>query len=175
MAQRPRERQLARARRDELDPIAPGIADVESPLRRDLGIVRPPNLDSRIPQSRGKSIELGHRFDEEGRVCLDRRGERILDADVQLPRTAAKPAPASSCQKRRLRDLLEPEEVAVERTRGALAVRRSRNLNMVQPGDRAQRIARPSYSGNGLPAMTRYVSPSDPAATSRVDSASTRR
>ena len=68
-------------------------------------------------------------------VRLLRGRERILDADVELLRTRAKPAAAAGAQLLRLRQLLHPEQAAVERARRVLAARRRRDLHVIDARD----------------------------------------
>ena len=73
---------------------------------------------------------------DEARVRLPRGRERLLDADVQLLRTRAEPAAAARRKHDRLRNLLEPEQPAVEHPRLVLAAGGRRDLNVVDAGDR---------------------------------------
>ncbi len=108
-------------------------------------------------------------------MSLDSGNEGVLDPDVELRRSGTEPAPASAGENRRLVDLREAEHRAVEPAGVVLTSGRSRDLNVMEPRDRRQRDARPSYSGSGLAATTTKVRPSGPADARRVDAASTRR
>jgi lipopolysaccharide/colanic/teichoic acid biosynthesis glycosyltransferase len=83
-------------------------------------------------QPGAQGVEVG--ADEAG-VRLVRRGEWILDTDVQLLPPGAEPAPATRAQCLRLRQLFQPEQRAVERARGVLAAGRSGNLDVIDPRD----------------------------------------
>ena len=67
---------------------------------------------------------------------LARRRERLLDADVQLLRAGAEPAAAAGPERLGLRQLLHPEQAAVERPRRLLASGRGGDLHVVDPEDR---------------------------------------
>lgn len=148
---------------------------MKAPLRRDLGVVGPSDLDARFSESRCKLLERRDRLDGERGVRLLGRREGILDADVQLPCSCAEPAPSTPFEDWRLLDLGEPEQAAVEGPRSLLAPRWRRNLNVMNTRDRGQSDKRPSYSGRGFPATTMYVTPPEPAVMRRVDAASIRR
>ena len=81
-------------------------------------------------------VEVG---DDEPRVRLARRGEGLLDADVQLLRARPEPAAAAGPERLRLRQLLHPEQAAVERARLLLAPWRSGDLDVVDAEDRHRR------------------------------------
>ena len=106
---------------------------------------------------------------------LRRRPERLLDADVQLGGAEREPAPAPHREQRRLLELRQAQEAAVERPGRLLATGRGGDLDVVQAGDRRHRDARPSYSGFGCAATATNVIPPSPATTMRVAAASTRR
>jgi len=101
---------LALPRRHDLQPVSPRVVHVESPLRRDLGVVGPANVDACSRQRSRKPIERGDGVQGEGRVRLGGRREGIFDADVQFDRSASKPAPTPTCKQRRLLDFLEAYE-----------------------------------------------------------------
>jgi hypothetical protein len=66
-------------------------------------------------------------------VCLPRRRERLLDADVELAAAGERePGSAARAQRLRLGELLEAEQPAEEAPRLVLAARRGRDLDMVQ-------------------------------------------
>ena len=81
---------------------------------------------------------------------LRRRSERLLDADVQLAAAEREPAASAHGEQRRLLDLGQSEQLAVERAGRVLAARRRRDLDVVESGDARHRDARPSYSGFGF-------------------------
>ena len=96
-------------------------------------------MDDRYPgvvEARGELVELG---DDEARMCLACGRERILDTDVQLLVARAEPAAAAGGERLRLRQLFEPEELAVERASFLLAARRCGYLHVVEAGDRHPR------------------------------------
>ena len=68
-------------------------------------------------------------------MCLGRGCEVVRDADVQLVRTEAEPHATACGEQRRLLELLEPEEVAVEAPGVVLAPGRGRDLDMVETDD----------------------------------------
>jgi len=80
--------------------------------------------------------EPGEVVGDEARMRLARRGERLLDADVELLRSRAEPAAAARREGGRLGDLVETEERAVERPRSVLASGGRGNLDVVDAGDR---------------------------------------
>ncbi len=94
-------------------------------------VVRP-HADALGLEALAERVEV---VDDEPRMRLAGRDERLLDADVKLRRADAKPATAACRERRRLRHLLEPEQLAVERARGALAARRRGDLHVVDARD----------------------------------------
>ena len=134
-------------------------------------VISLPSRDER----RRELLEIGDRADAQGRMCLRRRPEGILDADVQLAVAEREPASPSHGQQRRLLDLGQLQQVAVERACRRLTARRRGDLDMMQPGDSRHRDSRPSYSGFDLAPATMNVIPSGPAPACRLASASTRR
>ena len=85
------------------------------------------------------------------------------------PAPEPEPTAAAGREQRRLLDLRQPEQPAVERARRILAAGRRSDLDVVESVTRCHRDARPSYSGSGFPPTTTNVSPSSPATTSRVE------
>ena len=77
---------------DDLDPVPPGIRDVEASLARDLRLVGPSDLDACIDERRGKLTQCLLRADEKGRMRLRGGCEGIVDTDVQLRCPGPKPA-----------------------------------------------------------------------------------
>src|SRR4051794_1468009 len=67
---------------------------------------------------------------------LRRRGELVLDPDVELPPVGQRePRAAARRERRRLLDLLQPEQLAEERARRRLAAGRRGDLHMVEADD----------------------------------------
>ena len=80
---------------------------------------------------------------------LARRREVPLDADVELLRADAEPDAASWLQRLRLRELLQPEQLAEEPARLSLAVGRRRELDVVDAVEHSaqDRVARMRSEG----------------------------
>ena len=112
----------------ELEAVAEGIGDEEARRIRERGVAA--HLDPRTGQALAQPVQVVH--DEPG-MSFARRRERLLDTDVQLLFTNAEPAAAPPGELGRLHDLLEPEEVAVERPRVPLAPGRRSDLDVVDP------------------------------------------
>ena len=77
--------------------------------------------------------ELSVTGDCEGGVCLARRDEALLDADVELLGTDSEPDASARPQRLRLRQFLEPEQLAEEAARLGLAAGRRSHLDVVDP------------------------------------------
>ncbi len=92
-----------------------------------------PDADAFALEPRPKRVQIVH---HEPGMGLPRRHERLLDADVKLLRPDAEPAAATRSERRRLRDLLQPEQRAVERPRSSFAAGRRRQLHVVERSDR---------------------------------------
>ncbi len=84
-------------------------------------------------QTRGEFVEVGG---HEAGVRLERRDERLLDADVQFLAAGSEPATAAGRKRLGLRQLFETEQRTVEGTCLRLAAGRRRDLHMVDAGDR---------------------------------------
>jgi len=115
----------------EFEAVAERIGDVGSVDARERLVGE--DLDALASQA---VCEGGEIVDHEARVGLAGRGERLLDADVQLLTAGPEPAAAPGGERLGLRELLEPEEAAVERPRLGFAVPRRGDLDMVDPEDR---------------------------------------
>lgn len=115
----------------QLEAVAERVGDVR-PLDAGDRLVRR-HVNPLRPQALG---EIGEALDDEARVRLARRRELVLDPNVQLLRTGAEPAAAARCQRLGLRQLLEPEQLPVERARLRLAPRRRGDLHVVDADDR---------------------------------------
>ena len=89
-----------------------------------------------MPAAASRAATLVQVRDDEARMRLARRREGLLDADVQLLSTRPEPAAAADSERLRLRKLLEPEQLAVERARLRLAAGRGSDLHVVDSGDR---------------------------------------
>jgi lipopolysaccharide/colanic/teichoic acid biosynthesis glycosyltransferase len=74
-------------------------------------------------------------------VCLQRRPERLLDADMELLAAGTEPAAPARAERLGLGQLLEPEQGAVERTGGGLAAPGRGNLDVIDPRDRHDRLS----------------------------------
>src|SRR5207344_2179969 len=112
----------------QLQPVAERIADVTTVEALQRHVVRdavPGGLD---PSSEGLQVLY-----QEGRVRLPRRRERLLDTEMYLQVALPEPDAAARRQLRRLRDLLQPEDRAVEAPGRLLLTRWHRELNVVQP------------------------------------------
>jgi len=84
---------------------------------------------------RGGEPTLDHAkiLEQERRVSLAGRGERFLDAEVELHSARAEPAAAPGGDVRRLGDLIEAEDLAVEADRLGLPAGWHGQLDMVEP------------------------------------------
>ena len=69
-------------------------------------------------------------------MCLARRAEVVLDAEVQLVLAGPEPAAAAGRERRRLRQLFEPEHAGVEGAGLVLAPGRDRDLDVIEPENR---------------------------------------
>src|SRR4051794_9472471 len=94
----------------QLEPVAERILRKRS-ADAGNGVV-PARIVARLPQARAQRFEV---VDDEAGMGLARRGERLLDAEVQLLRAGAEPDAATCAQLCRLRKLREAEHAAVER------------------------------------------------------------
>lgn len=110
----------------DLEPVAERVVDVEAPRPRDRLVER--HLVPALAQALG---EVGQVVGDQAGMRLAGGCERFLDPDVQLLRPGPEPAAAARCKRARLRELLEPEERAVERARLVLASGWGGNLNVV--------------------------------------------
>src|SRR3954469_17841556 len=145
------DRQRGVSDRAHLDPVAERVGRVEAPHPWDR--VVPDDLDAGVAQARGERVEV---VGAQCRVRLARRCERLLDPDVQLLRVAAgEPDPPAGAQRRRLLQLRQPEQAAVEPPRLVLAAGRGGELDVVDPVD-AQEDA---DSGTGVRSERRVASP----------------
>jgi len=90
-------------------------------------------------EPRREQFERRGRGDAERRMGLRCGRERLGHADVELLVTDAKPRAAAGGEQRRLLDLLQPQELAVEDPGIVLAARRRRDLDVVEPDDHRER------------------------------------
>ena len=90
---------------------------------------------------------------------LPRRSERLFHPDMKL--TASEPEPTASAvgEQRRLFDLGQSEQLAVEAAGSILAARGRSDLYVVESGDGCHGEARPSYSDSGFPPTAMNASP----------------
>src|SRR5439155_22352901 len=104
------------------------------------------HVDPPAPQPLG---ERGEVVDDEAGMGLARRRERLLHADVQLLRARTEPAAAPRSQRRRLLQLLEPEQRDVEAPSLRLAATRRCDLDVVdaEDGHRTRVYHRPVAPG----------------------------
>src|SRR5436190_19492756 len=120
---------------DELQPVPERVSDMTpvEPLERHV---------VRDPVSRGLDpfAEPGEVLDQEGRVCLSRGRERLLDAEMHLEPPGSEPHAAARRQLWRLLDLREAEHRPVEADGVLLLVRRHRELDVVQPYEPRPRL-----------------------------------
>ena len=114
----------------ELEPVAKGVGDVgaHDSGKRIVGL----HVDPLPAQAFGQRGEI---VDDQARVRLAGRGERLLHAHVQLLRARAEPAASARSERLRLRQLLQTQQPAVEGARLGLAAGRGRDLHMVDAGD----------------------------------------
>src|SRR3954467_645929 len=115
-------------RADQLEPVAPRVLGVEAPGDR---VVVGPG-DAGAGQALGELVE---RVDLERRVRLRGGLEVLLHADVELLPADLEPHAAAASQRLRLLELREAEHPAAERPRLVLAVRRRRDLDVIETGD----------------------------------------
>src|SRR4051794_21978260 len=110
----------------QLEAVAERVVDERALDARDRAVA----LRARATRFEARE-QPGEVVDDEAGMGLLRGAEWVLDADVQLLGSHAKPAAVGIRQGRRPRDLLEPEQLAVERARLCLAVRRRRDLHVI--------------------------------------------
>ena len=115
----------------ELELVPEGIRRLEAPRSRDPFVVG--NWYAGGRELRRQRIEICR---DEARVRLPRGRKGVLDADVQLLGAGTEPATAIVCERRRLRDLGQPEQARIERPGLRLTPGRRRHLHMVDSGDR---------------------------------------
>jgi len=115
----------------EFEAVAEGVFDVDPPCAGDRVVVG--DGDARVAQAARELVEIR---DDEARVRPAGRNERVVHADVKLLAAGAEPAAAARCELARLRQLLETEQVTVERPRLRFAPCRSGDLHVVDAGDR---------------------------------------
>ncbi len=115
----------------ELESVAERVCDIGSLDARDRFVWD--DVDAFALEA---GCEGGEIVDDEARMRLAGRGERLLDAHVQLLAAGLEPAAASGRERLGLREFLEPEQAVVERPRLGLAAPRGRDLDMVDPEDR---------------------------------------
>jgi lipopolysaccharide/colanic/teichoic acid biosynthesis glycosyltransferase len=120
-----------RSRLAELEAVPEGIGDVDAVDARERVVGR--DADARAAEPRRQRAEV---LDDQTRMRLPGGRERLLDADVQLGASRPEPAPAAGPQRLGLRDLLEPEQAAVERPGFGLAAARRGDLDVVDSDDR---------------------------------------
>jgi hypothetical protein len=101
---------------------APVAGEVVVPLHRELSGLGDPRDDVDV-------------VDQECRMRLAGRRERLLDADMDLDSPVAEPDTATGREHRRLADFGQTQYAAVERPRRGLAATRTRHLDMVQSHD----------------------------------------
>ena len=89
--------------------------------------------DGLDPRGSEAPLDLAQTLDQERRVGLAGRGERFLDTEVELHSTRAEPAAAPGGDVRRLGDLIEAEDLAVEADRLGLPAGWHGQLDMVEP------------------------------------------
>jgi hypothetical protein len=115
----------------ELEAVAEWVVDVAATGSRERGIGL--RLAARCSQSLLEGTQI---LDHETWMRLAGGGERLLDADMQLLRPDPEPAAAARPQRIGLRQLLETEQLPVERACGPLAAGGRRNLHVVDADDR---------------------------------------
>jgi hypothetical protein len=115
--------------REQLNAVAPRVLRVEPPYTGQCLI--PDHLLADIPQTLGKRVDLVGGYAHSW-VHLARWCEAILDANVQLLFSAAKPDSAASTKRLGLLDLHQPEKTPVEPPRLSLATSRRRHLHMIE-------------------------------------------
>ena len=120
---------------DDLEPVTPRVGDVEASLTRDLGVVGPRDVDACGGERRGKLSQCLLRADERAPDGPSRGGERVVDTDVQLRAPARNQQPPRTREERRLLELRQPEQSAVEGAGGGFAARGRGDLNVVEPDD----------------------------------------
>src|SRR5262245_42370162 len=109
----------------KLQTVAERVVDEEAIDIRDPVVVLERHAGR--PESRPNPAEV---VGDESRVRLPRRGERLLDAEVEFLRSSAEPHPASRPDRLGLRDLLETEQSPVERARLVLDSPRHGHLHV---------------------------------------------
>ena len=125
----------ASARRKQLQPVAPRVANVESHTAAELSRIRPLGHDARSVESLGKLQQSIGRAHRNPWMRLRRRDEALGDADVKLMLTETDPATAARSEKLGLGDLVEPEQPSVERASALLTAQRRSDLHVIETDD----------------------------------------
>src|SRR5262249_2675012 len=94
-------------------------------------VVVPPELDAGIAEPSRHRIEV---VDEERGMRLASGSEPLLDTDMELIAFTTEPGPTPGSEHRRLVDLGETEQPAVDRAPLALAPRRAAHLDVMECG-----------------------------------------
>jgi len=115
----------------ELEPVSERVGGVEALHSGD-----PVVLGNGDPDSLEAGAERREVVHDEPRVGALGGREGLVDAHVQLLGACPEPAPATSRERRRLVDLVEAEQLAVEGPRGALAPGGRGHLDVVDPENR---------------------------------------
>jgi lipopolysaccharide/colanic/teichoic acid biosynthesis glycosyltransferase len=115
----------------ELEAVAEGVVGVEAAHACDLLVVA--HGDSLRFEACAEGLEV---IDDQSRMRLPRRRERLFDADMELLAADLEPAAAAGGERVRLGQLREPEERPVEGPRGAFAAGWRRQLHVVDRSDR---------------------------------------
>src|SRR5690606_39307327 len=100
--------------------------------------LRPGELIAGVFDACSRRLELVERVEDETRMGLLGRTERLLHAEMELGGDhvtveGTEPASAPACERRRLRHLLQPERLTVEAASVILPVARDGDLNVVEP------------------------------------------
>jgi hypothetical protein len=101
------------------------------------------HLHAGLRQARAQRLHGGGVREPEGRVGLGGGREVARHADVQLLLAAAEPGAAPGGERRRLGQLGQLQQLAVEAPRLLLAARRRRHLHVVDAQQRGRRAHPP--------------------------------
>jgi hypothetical protein len=90
------------------------------------------DLNAAREQDVAQFVEVGH---DEGGMSLPGGAKIRFDADVELLRTALKPAAAAGAERLRLFDFGQPEKRPIKFAGGGFATLRSRDLKVIEMSD----------------------------------------
>jgi hypothetical protein len=118
------------ARGEQLEAVAPRVAAEKPANTREVLVPMDPHSRGRQPG--GDFAKLARIGPAKGWVCLPGWRESLVDTDMQLMLADGKPNPTTALQARRLLQLLQAQQLSVERSRLRLARRWRCDLNVIK-------------------------------------------